>query len=163
MADIDYPSSLPLLQREKGRVDSNVFKNVQSMAGTPFVQPVTEDQTSTWTFTVSMIRSDALIFANWIRDESKGLSVRNGNWFNIDILTENGLLPQEVKFIRIPQLASTQGDWLTFTGECISQDFNIGISDEDWEYIKDLIPISPEGDVWLGMENVDIAVNLDLP
>ncbi|PHR55968.1 MAG: hypothetical protein COA43_14720 [Robiginitomaculum sp.] len=97
MASIIYPTTLPDFRTGKARQQQQTFRATQPFSGPLYIQKVTDETPVIWDITVtcrSQIQSRQ--FQAFIR------SVENGELFNKDILTEEGHLEHEVRFIELP-------------------------------------------------------------
>lgn len=97
MASIIYPATLPDFKLGKVRQQPQMYRTTQPFSGPLFIQKVTDEMPVMWGVTItckSQIQSRQ--FAAFIR------SVENGELFNKDILTEEGHLDHEVRFIELP-------------------------------------------------------------
>lgn len=161
---IDYPSNLPLLQRNKSRTETQTFVNADVAAGPPFVQPISYDVSTEWPFTLKMTRGQGVVFQSWLRTaDTVAEQPINGGWFNMDVLVEFGLETQEVRFLRQPQIASVEGNYLTYRGQVITRDLNLGFTEDDYELINEIAGLTCNGDYIAGTNLLDVAINIDWP
>lgn len=121
---IDYPTYLPLLNRAKGREETQSFVNGQDGI---FSQVISEDRTYQWPFEVEMTADDGKKFYFWQRSaDTTYENPLNGGWFNMPIQTENGLQTQLCKFSTPPQLTWRKGDLVKYSGTIVSRSLNLG-------------------------------------
>jgi len=104
MAIIDYPSTLPAPDIGKSREQRQNFRSTDPFSGPAYSELYTEDSPVTWgvSFTCTNVLQ-ARQFQAFLRQ------VINGQSFNMDILTEEGFIAHEVKFLEMP-LAPEQID-----------------------------------------------------
>lgn len=97
MADITYPSSLPDFRLSKARTEQQGYRTTQPFAGPLFIEAVTDESPVTWQVKVTCRNQlESRSFKAFVR------SVKNGEAFNKDILTEEGHITHEVRFIDLP-------------------------------------------------------------
>lgn len=126
MADIDYPSNLPQFVLGKNREQEQTFRVNNVFAGSPFAEKITDDNPVQWSGEVFC--KDALTaraFLAFVRQ------VKNFQAFNMPILTENGMVTHEVRFLQEPKapVQVTQTIWrysfVIFARELINPDEDI--------------------------------------
>ena len=94
---ITYPATLPDFKISKKRQEQQRYRTTQPFAGALYIEKVTDDSPVSWGVTVlckSQIQSRQ--FQAFLR------SVRNGEVFTKSILTEEGFIDHEVRFIEMP-------------------------------------------------------------
>ena len=97
MADINYPSTLPDFKIGKSRQQEQTFRTTQPFSGPMYIQQVTDETPVIWDVTITC---NSQIQARQVRAFIRLTS--NGELFNKDILTEEGHLDHEVRFIEMP-------------------------------------------------------------
>ena len=97
MATIDYPVNLPDFKLGKTRQQVQTFRTSQPFNGPLFVEKITDESPVIWNVTI-VCKSpvQARIFQAFLR------KIKNGETFNKDILTEEGRIAHEVRFIEMP-------------------------------------------------------------
>ena len=164
MAELNYPSAIPLMQRDKARNESQTFINANPAAGAPFVQLITEDVSAEWPFTVRMTRGQAVVFQTWLRTaDSNGDKPIDGAFFDMSVLVEFGLETQEIRFLQQPQITSVQGNFLTYSAQCITRSLNLGFDSDNYETINDLADLTCDGDYLAAAGKLDYIVTMVLP
>lgn len=102
MAAIDYPSTLPDFKAGKTRQQVQTYRTSQPFAGPMYIEGVTDQSPVTWDVTIDCVgQIQARQFQAFLR------KVCNGEPFNKCILTEEGHVEHEVRFISMP-LSPTQ-------------------------------------------------------
>lgn len=97
MADIDYPVTLPDFKMGKSRQQQQTFRTTQPFSGPMYIQKVTDESPVIWDVTITCnSRIQSRQFQAFIR------GVSSGEVFNKSILTEEGHLEHEVRFIELP-------------------------------------------------------------
>lgn len=97
MADITYPSTLPDFRLGKIREQQQTFRTSQPFAGPLFTELVTDDSPVTWGVTITCSNKiQSRQFQAFLR------LVKNATPFEKEILTEEGHVLHEVKFIEMP-------------------------------------------------------------
>ncbi len=97
MATIDYPTNLPDFKLGKNRQQTQTYRTSQPFNGPLFIEKITDESPVTWGVTIvckSPVQSR--IFQAFLR------KIKNGEVFNKDILTEEGHIAHEVRFIEMP-------------------------------------------------------------
>lgn len=108
MADITYPDTLPQFTLGKQRKQQQTYRVNDVFAGAPYSEKITDDKPVTWTG--SVICKNTLIARSFI---SFLRIVKNSAPFNMEILTENGFIMHEVRFLKDPDEPTqlTTGIW----------------------------------------------------
>ncbi len=97
MADINYPSTLPEFRANKSRNQPMSYRASQPFAGPLYTEKITDDVPVSWDVTITCVGSiQARIMQAFLRQ------VANGTPFNKSILTEEGFVTHEVKWIQMP-------------------------------------------------------------
>lgn len=164
MAELNYPSMIPLMQRDKSRNESQTFINANPAAGAPFVQLITEDVSTEWPFTVRMTRGQAVVFQSWLRTaDSNGDKPIDGAFFNMEVLVEFGLELQEIRFLAQPQISNVNGNFVTYQAQCITRSLNLGFDENDYETINELADLTCDGDYLQAAGILDYIATMELP
>lgn len=94
---INYPSTLPDFKMGKQRSQEQTFRTSQPFAGSLYTEKVTDDTPVAWNVTIDCRnQAQAIQFKTFLR------MVKGGQPFNKKILTEEGYIEHEVKFIEMP-------------------------------------------------------------
>ena len=102
LAVINYPSTLPDFKLGKTRQQAQTYRTTQPFAGPMFIEAITDESPVTWDVTFDCVgQVQARQFQAFLR------KVCNGQTFNKCILTEEGHIEHEVRFISMP-LSPTQ-------------------------------------------------------
>ena len=97
MAVINYPCDLPDFKLGKKRQELQTYRTNQPFAGPLFIEKITDESPVTWNVTITAVGSTkARQFKAFLRQ------VCNGEPFNKCILTEEGFIEHEVRFIEMP-------------------------------------------------------------
>lgn len=97
MAVLEYPCDLPDFKIGKQRQQLQRFRTSQPFAGPLFVEKITNESPATWNVTIIAVGSiQARQFRAFLRQ------VCDGEPFNKCILTEEGFIQHEVRFIELP-------------------------------------------------------------
>ena len=97
MADIQYPATLPEFKLGKQRTQQQTYRTSQPFAGPLFIEKITDESPVTWEVTILCInRIQSRQFQAFLR------AVANGQPFDKDILTEEGNIAHEVRFVDMP-------------------------------------------------------------
>jgi len=97
MALIEYPCKLPDFKLGKRRHEQQTFRTNQPFAGQLFIEHITDDTPVTWEVTITAVgRTQARMFQDFLRQ------ICDGSPFNKCILTEEGFIVHEVRFIEFP-------------------------------------------------------------
>ena len=97
MADINYPGTLPDFKLGKQRTEQQTYRVSEPFAGQPFTEFVSDDSPVIWRVTIDCVGSiQARQFQQFIKYVAGGVP------FNKNILTENGHIEHEVKFLEMP-------------------------------------------------------------
>jgi len=97
MAVIDYPCELPDFKLGKQRQQFQTYRTNQPFAGPLFVEKITDESPVTWSITIIVVgQIQARMFQDFLRQ------VCSGEPFNKCILTEEGFIDHEVRFIELP-------------------------------------------------------------
>ncbi len=104
MATIDYPTNLPDFKLGKQRQQVQTFRTSQPFTGPLFIEKITDESPVIWNVTI-VCKSpiQARIFQAFLRQ------ISNGEPFNKDILTEEGHIAHEVRFIEMPLAPAQMG------------------------------------------------------
>lgn len=151
MATISYPSTLPEFRQGKSRSQFQTYRTTQPFSGPLYTEEISDESPVLWEVAITCVGSiQARIFQQFVRQTNNGVA------FNKRILTENGFVEHEVKWVDMP-LSPTQ----------------IGTS--IFEYKGTILAralINPDNDInnpqliidWLdGASTIDIAVNQSWP
>lgn len=102
MADIGYPSTLPDFKLGKQRDQVQTYRTQEPFAGPMYLEAITDESPVTWSVTIECTSAiQARQFQAFLR------KVCRGQVFNKCILTEEGHIEHEVRFIDMP-LSPTQ-------------------------------------------------------
>ena len=94
---IIYPSTLPDFKMGKSRSRQQTFRTAQPFGGPMYIEKFTDDTPVTWNVTIDCItRIQSQQMRAFIR------AVSNGEVFTKSILTEEGFVNHEVRFIEVP-------------------------------------------------------------
>lgn len=94
---INYPVALPDFKMGKSRSQQQTFRTSQPFGGPMYIEQFTDDSPVTWNVTIDCINNiQSQQFAAFLR------SVKNGETFIKSILTEEGHIDHEVRFIEVP-------------------------------------------------------------
>lgn len=97
MAVLDYPCGLPDFKLGKQRQENQRFRTSQPFAGPLFIEKITDESPVVWDVTITAVGSvQARQVKAFIRQ------VCDGEPFNKCILTEEGFIEHEVRFIELP-------------------------------------------------------------
>lgn len=97
MADITYPATLPEFKLGKQRSQQQTYRTSQPFNGPLFIEKVTDESPVTWEVTILCVGEiQSRQFQAFLR------AVNNGQPFNKDILTEEGSIEHEVRFVDMP-------------------------------------------------------------
>ena len=97
MADITYPSTLPDFVLGKKREQTQTYRSSQPFAGPLYIEKITDESPVTWSVSVICTNKiQAKQFQAFLR------AVNNGQPFNKSILTEDGHVDHEVRFVDMP-------------------------------------------------------------
>tara|TARA_R110000744_G_scaffold125690_1_gene231359 strand:- start:77 stop:538 length:462 start_codon:yes stop_codon:yes gene_type:complete len=97
MADITYPLTLPDFIMGKRREQAQTYRTSQPFNGPSYIEKVTDESPVTWAVSIVCTSSiQARQFQSFLR------AVNNGQPFNKNILTEEGHIEHEVRFIDMP-------------------------------------------------------------
>ena len=97
MAVINYPCGLPDFKLGKQRQQLQRYRTSQPFAGPLFVEKITDESPVTWNVTITAVGSiQARQFRAFLR------LVCDGEPFNKCILTEEGFIEHEVRFVELP-------------------------------------------------------------
>jgi len=97
MATTDYPATLPDFRIGKQRDQFQTYRTSQPFAGPLFIEKITDESPVTWDVTITCrSQGQARAFQAFLRKFSGGTP------FNKDILTEEGKVIHEVRFIDEP-------------------------------------------------------------
>lgn len=110
MADIQYPATLPNFKLGKRRTQQQTYRTSQPFSGPLFIEKITDESPVVWEVSilcVGQVQSEQ--FQAFLR------AVNNGQPFDKNILTEEGSIEHEIRFVDMP-LQPTQ------------------INDTTWEY-----------------------------
>ncbi len=146
MATIDYPSSLPEFRMGKSRSQQQTYRTTTPFAGPLFTQKVTDQSPVLWEVTITCVGSiQSRIMQAFLRQ------VANGTPFNKKILTEEGFIEHEVKWVNMPlsptQISSTIFE---YSGSILAAKLIQNDADIDDELIIE----------WLGDSSlIDITIN----
>lgn len=145
MADIDYPSTLPDFKLGKQRTQRQEFRTSQPFAGPLYTEQVTDESPVTWEVTIQCRNQlQARVFQQFLKQ------INVGQPFNKYILTENGHVLHEVKFIEMPLTPTqdTQQIWsysgLLYAEALENPDDDIGNPELviDWLEQSDIIDVA---------------------
>lgn len=155
MANIDYPSWLPLPQRaSKNMTIDTGFRVDQPSVGPMIIQPLTYDLKVQWSLTWIMTIQEERAFQLWLRDANYGLAGAS-KWFNMMVnLGGSGLMMQELAFTQFPTQSSLTHGTATWTGTVVANNLN----NDDDDFAEIIIGLPPE---WYSI--LDIVVNQTLP
>lgn len=107
MADINYPSTLPDFKEGKTRQQVQTYRTSQPFAGPMYIEAVTDESPVTWNVTFDCVgQIQARQFQAFLR------KVCNGQPFNKCILTEEGFVEHEVRFIDMPLQPTQIGNFI---------------------------------------------------
>lgn len=94
---ITYPASLPDFKMGKQRTQEQTFRTTQPFNGSLYIEKFTDDTPVTWAVTIECrSQAQSLQFQTFLR------MVRSGQTFTKKILTEEGFIDHEVRFIEVP-------------------------------------------------------------
>ncbi len=97
MATIDYPCTLPDFKLGKRREQVQTYRTSQPFAGSLFIEHVSDDSPVTWNVTIVTVgMNQSRMFQDFLRQ------ICEGQPFNKCILTEEGFIDHEVRFIEMP-------------------------------------------------------------
>lgn len=97
MADIIYPVTLPDFTMGKQRKQEQTYRTSQPFNGPSYIEKITDESPVTWNVSVICTNSiQSRQFQAFLR------AVNNGQPFNKNILTEEGHVEHEVRFIDMP-------------------------------------------------------------
>lgn len=97
MAVITYPSTLPDFKMGKQRKQEQTYRTSKPFNGPSYIEKITDESPVTWNISVVCTnRIQSKQFQAFLR------AVNNGQPFNKDILTEDGHIEHEVRFISMP-------------------------------------------------------------
>jgi hypothetical protein len=97
MAIIQYPSTLPDFRLGKRRTQQQTYRTSQPFAGPLFIEKITDESPVTWDITVTCTNQiQSIQFQAFLR------AVNNGQPFDKNILTEEGPILHEVRFVDMP-------------------------------------------------------------
>lgn len=104
MATIDYPANLPDFRLGKRREQVQTYRTSQPFNGPLFVEKITDESPVVWDIAVICKSSvQARIFQAFLRQ------IKDGQPFNKNILTEEGFIAHEVRFIEMPLVPEQRG------------------------------------------------------
>ena len=107
MADIKYPSTLPNFKLGKQRDQTQVFNVQQPFGGSSFVEQTHDESPVIWDVTFLCVGSiQARQFQAFLR------AVNNGVAFDKDIITEDGSITHEVRFVKMPLEPTQLSDYV---------------------------------------------------
>ena len=111
-----------------------------------------------------MTRGQAVVFQSWLRTaDSNGDKPIDGAFFDMSVLVEFGLETQEIRFLQQPQITSVQGNFLTYSAQCITRSLNLGFDSDNYETINDLADLTCDGDYLAAAGKLDYIVTMVLP
>lgn len=97
MADIQYPATLPEFKLGKQRSQQQTYRTSQPSSGPLFIEKITDESPVVWDVTFLCVgQAQAKQFQAFLR------VVKNGQPFDKAILTEDGPIDHEVRFIEMP-------------------------------------------------------------
>lgn len=97
MAAINYPCGLPEFKLGKQRRQQQTYRTTRAFDGQLFIEKITSVSPVTWDVTFTAVgKTQARMFKDFLRQ------VCNGEPFNKCILTEEGFIEHEVRFIELP-------------------------------------------------------------
>lgn len=107
MADIQYPSTLPNFKLGKKRAQAQTFRTSQPFGGPMFIEQFTDESPVVWDVTIQCVGSiQARQFQAFLR------AVANGEPFDKEILTEEGAVDHEIRFIEMPLQPTQLSDYV---------------------------------------------------
>ena len=112
MADIQYPSTLPDFRVGKQRTQQQTYRTSQPFAGPLFIEKITDESPVSWGVTITCTnRIQSRQFQAFLR------AVANGQPFDKNILTEEGPILHEVRFVEMPLQPTQINDFVwQYTG-----------------------------------------------
>lgn len=146
MADIKYPATLPDFKTGKSRKEQQTYDTTQPFSGPLYIQKVTDESPVTWDITVTCgSKLQAIQFRSFLK------IVKDGQLFDKDILTEEGHIEHEVRFVSMPlKPKQITPDIWEYSGVIMARALLSNNDDVDDGLIVD----------WLdGAEAIDIAMN----
>jgi len=150
MATIDYPVNLPDFKLGKRREQVQTYRTSQPFNGPLFIEKITDESPVTWNVTILCKTStQARIFQAFLRQ------IKDGQTFNKNILTEEGFITHEVRFIEAPLIPEQRGinTWMyTGTIQALKLNQPDALIDDDL-----IILYLEQGDI------IDTAVNVLWP
>lgn len=158
---IQYPSYLRApMMADYRRTQTPQFREQDAESGPPIRERTTFDTPTTWNVTFLVERGQERLFRGFVEiDLDNGLKP-----FELPIRTEAGMVMQEVWFTRsgMPQLSRLDGEIFVYSAQVIARK-ELNPDKDDYETLKELAQISPNGQVNEGMKLLDLAINVDWP
>jgi len=107
MADIQYPATLPDFRMGKQRTQQQTYRTSQPFAGPLFIEKITDESPVSWGVTITCTnRIQSRQFQAFLR------AVANGQPFDKNILTEEGPILHEVRFVEMPLQPTQINDFM---------------------------------------------------
>lgn len=107
MAIIQYPATLPDFKMGKRRTQQQTFRTSQPFNGPLFIEKITDESPVVWDVAIlCSSRAQSVQFQTFLR------IVKDGQPFNKDILTEDGSVTHEVRFVDMPLQPTQVNDFV---------------------------------------------------
>ena len=107
MADIQYPATLPNFRMGKRRTQQQTYRTSQPFAGPLFIEKISDESPVSWEVTITCTsRLQSIQFQAFLR------AVNNGQPFDKSILTEEGAILHEVRFVEMPLQPNQINDFM---------------------------------------------------
>jgi hypothetical protein len=126
MSILQFPPILNKKIKQDGyrREDGSRFAISEPASGPHYAQLLTDDAPSIFTLRMRLNRQYARLFRAWQR--SNNYAVLHGQQFQINLMTEDGMLPQVAAFLPdgIPQMTELSGAFFTYSMRIIVRRIN---------------------------------------
>lgn len=135
MAVVEFPPALRgMILEGRTREVKPSFIQASPASGPPYIQSLTDDAPTTYSFLLRFSTSDALLFWGWLNAES-GCN-KGRNQFTMPVRVDGGYFVDQVcQFTAdgMPQQTSDSGGAITYSCKVVIRSFDAGVT-ADWIY-----------------------------